>query len=205
MIRKTLLIIICFSCLIMAVGCGNGELAPGDENTISIEVVNNTEDIFIAYAVFFGEDLDEWGTNMLGDLVIEPGNAYTFVLPEGTYDMSLLTYELYVIHNVSIISDDISVEVGGADLVPILIENNSESDISLLYLSTSDKEEWGEDWLGANFHIPAETGRRFFFIEPNEYDLLMISTEGETVLEVRNVEIDSQKLFKIDKILPADE
>jgi hypothetical protein len=198
MAKKTLLVIVCIFFLVLMAGCGNSEPVSGDEDTISIEVENRTEEIIISFAVFFGQELDEWGEDMLGEEVIEPGEVYTFILPEGTYDLSLLTYELYVIDGVWGINDDRRIIVGGDNLAPVLIQNDSESDIALFFLSPTDSEDWGEDWLGDFGYIPAEIGRRFFFVEPGVYDFLAIDLDGERVLEVYELTIEDQRTFIID-------
>ncbi|MDW7739785.1 MAG: hypothetical protein SCJ97_06980 [Bacillota bacterium] len=198
MIKKILLVIICVSFLLVAAGCGNSEPAPAVNDTISIEVINETEEIIISFAVFFGSGLDEWGVDMLNDELIEPGESYTFVMPDGTYDLSLLTYELYVIEGVWDISDDIRVQVGGDGIIPVLVENNTDTDIALFYLSPSDSDDWGEDWLGDKYFIPAETGRRIFFVDPGIYDFLAIDLDGERVLEVYEVVIDAERTFTIN-------
>lgn len=198
MVKKILLVVICISFLLPAAGCGNSEPVLEEEDGISIEVVNKTDGIIISFAPFFGDNLEEWGEDLLGDEVIEPGETYTFILPEGRYDFSLLTYEFYVVHSVWSITDDIRVEVGGEDKVPILVENDSEFDIAFFYISPTESDDWGEDWLGEFGYIPAEIGRRFFFIQPGDYDFLAIDIEGETVLQVQEMEIDSQKRFTIE-------
>lgn len=198
MVKKILLVIICISCLLVVVGCGNSEPVIDEEDGISIEVVNRTEAIIISYAVIFGDNLEEWGEDLLGDEVINPGETFTSILPEGRYDLSLLTYELYAVHNVWAITEDIRVEVGGEDKAPILVENNSGFDIVLFFISPSESDDWGEDWLGEAGYIPAGTGRRFFFVQPGEYDFLAIDSDGETVLQAMGIEIDSDKRFIID-------
>jgi hypothetical protein len=174
------------------------EAAPVNEGMISIEVVNKTEDIVLSFAVFFGQELDEWGEDMLGEEVIEPGEVYTFILPEGTYDLSLLTYELYVIDGVWNINDNTRIIVGGESLIPVLVQNDSESDIGLFFLAPSESEEWGEDWLGDYGYIPSEIGRRFFFVKPGVYDLLAIDLDGERVLEVYELVINDKRTLIIE-------
>jgi len=198
MLKKILSALALICCLLFVFGCGNSQPAPGDEGTISIEVVNLTEDIIISFAVFFGSENDEWGYDYLGDDVIEPGEVYTFVLPEDTYNVSFLTFEHFVVENLSSIDNDIKVEIGGEDLVPLLIENNSDMDIYGLFISLSGSESLGEDWLGENGYIPAEIGRRFFFVKPDIYDLVAIDVEGEAIFALQEMNIDSERLITIN-------
>ncbi|MFU8795214.1 MAG: hypothetical protein ACNA7Z_07570 [Dethiobacteria bacterium] len=198
MLKKLLSAVALICCLLFVFGCGNGQPAPGDEDTISIEVVNLTEDIIISFAVFFGSENDEWGQDYLGDDVIEPGESYIFVLPEDTYNVSFLTFEHFVIENLSGIDKDIKIEIGGEGLIPVLIENNSDMDILGLFISLSGNKRWGEDLLGEDAYIPAEIGRRFFFVEPDIYDLLAIDIEGEVAFALQGMNIDSERLITID-------
>ncbi len=198
MLKKVLTATVLIFCLLLLVGCGNSEPAISDENTISIEVANMTEDIIISYAIFFGSENDEWGYDYLGDEVIEPGSRFTFVLPEDIYNVSFLTFEHFVIDNYSRINEDVLIEIGGEGFVPILIENNSDRDVFEFYISLSITDDWGEDWLGENVYIPAEIGRRFFFVKPGEYDLLAFDSAGEGIFALQGMKIDSQKLITID-------
>lgn len=168
MLKKALLVSILLIFLFMTFGCGGGEPSAGDENNITVEVYNNTDEIIISWAAFFGPDLDEWGEDLLGDRVIEPGDTVKFLLPVANeeYSLVLFTYELYVVKSVSGISSDTYVEVGGDNKLPVLVENNSAKDIALFFISPSVSNDWGEDLIGGLDVIPAEIGRRFLFIDP---------------------------------------
>jgi hypothetical protein len=165
MIKKTFIFLCCIVIILTLVGCGGNSVAD-DENNLTIEVVNDTEEIIISWAAFFGPDLDEWGEDLLGDQVIAPGDTIKFVLPQGEYSLVLFTYELYVVKSVSNITEDTVIEVGGGDKIPVLVENNSDKDIAVFFISPSVNDDWGEDLIGGLDVIPAEFGRRFLFIDP---------------------------------------
>ncbi len=224
MIKKTLFAILVTFFLLLAVGCGNNEPAPEEEEGIVIEVENNTEEIVISYAAFFGEGLLEWGEDLLGDEAIEPGEKYTFILPEGEYDLSLFNQDFFVIHSFFNLSGDALLEIGGEGKTPILIQNVSEHDILFFFAFPTgfigfddEGEDLGEDWaetweeiweseshreyqlLHERESIIAENGRRFFFIEPGVYDLLVINDEIEAYLETDiRVEADDRKVLTIE-------
>lgn len=198
MTKKILLTLICISFLLLVFGCESDEPAVVEEDTITVEVTNSTEDIIISWAAFFGSELDEWGEDLLGEKVIEPGETFEFILPEGEYNMALFTYELYVVYSAWEINEDTSIEVGGEGKVPILLENKMENDIALVFISPSDSEDWGEDWLGDNDVILAETGGRIFFVEPGVYDVMAIDVNEEVIFDVRDMEIDSHRVFKVE-------
>ncbi len=175
MFRKTMpAVLAAMICLcLFAAACGNSVPAANSNNeTISVEIANNTENITIAFALFFGPDLDTWGANMLDeDVTIEPGKVLAIELPRSTYDLSLMTYENYVVKNVFSISEDVRVEIGGDDLAQLLFINESESDVYFFHISPTDSDDWGDEMLGEMGYIIAETGRRFFFVEPGVYDI----------------------------------
>ncbi|MGM0652190.1 MAG: hypothetical protein ACQES4_05340 [Bacillota bacterium] len=133
MIKSKLLVITFICCLFIAAGCGNGEPAPEEESGIAIEVSNETEEITIAYAAFFGEDLAEWGEDMLEDEVIAPGESVTFMLPEGEYDLSLFNQDFFVIDSFFDLAEDSTVVAGGTGKTPILVQNTSDNDILFFF------------------------------------------------------------------------
>jgi hypothetical protein len=199
MVKKLIIALIFISCLLIVSGCGSDEPVAEDGDTITIRVKNDTEDIIISWAAFFGPGLDEWGEDLLGDNVIEPGETFDFILPEGEYNLALFTYELYVVHSAWGINSDDEIVVGGQGKVPILFENQSDKDIALFFISPSDSEDWGEDWLGDTDVILAETGGRIFFVEPGTYDFMAINVDSEVVFDVRDMEIDGRRVFKLNE------
>ncbi len=224
MIKKSALVLICISWLLLMAGCGDSETVPGEEDGIVIEVANYTDDIIIAYAAFFGEGLEQWGEDLLGDEVIEPGESYTFIMPEGEYNLSLFSSDLFVINSYFDISEDRTIEVGGDNMAAILVQNPSDYDILFFYAFPSgivnldpDHEEmdedwgltWDEIWEGEEYEkyqllddregIIAETGRRFFFLTPGTYDFLVINEEIEPYLEIDvSIEREDRKVLTVE-------
>ncbi len=203
MVKKTIAVLICISSLFLLFGCGNNDLDQGNENEITIEVANKTEDITISYALFYGTGMDEWGEDLLGEEVIEPGETVSFVLPEGEYTVIPMTFEYFVLPAARNISEDFRMEVGNEDKVPILVTNDTEVDIGFLYISPTESEDWGENWLGDEV-IPAGISK-FFFAEPDTYDLMAIDLEGETVIEEYEIEVDGERHFVIEDLNEEDE
>ncbi len=203
MVKKIIAVLICISILVLIFGCGNNDLDPGNENEITIDVVNMTEEVIVSYVLFYGPDLDEWGEDLLDDEVIEPGETVSFVLPEGEYTIIPMTYEYYVLPAARNISEDFSMEIGGEDREPILVTNDTEVDIAFLYISPSESEDWGEDWLGDE--VIAAGISKFFFAEPDTYDVMAIDLEGETVLELYGIEVDGERHFTIEDLPEEDE
>lgn len=203
MIKKTAVILICISSLFLLFGCGNNDLDPGNEEEITIELVNKTENITVSYALFYGTGLDEWGDDLLGEEVIEPGETVAFVLPEGEYTVIPMTFEYYVLPVARNISENFRMEIGAEDKVPILVTNDIEVDIGFLYISPTESEDWGEDWLSGE--VIAAGISKFFFTEPGTYDLLAMDLEGERVLEKYEIEVDGERHFIIEDLIEEDE
>ncbi len=198
MLNKVFYMVICFFVLGLAVGCGDGGDEPvAGEDEISIKVVNQTEEIMISYALFYGPDLDEWGEDLLGDEEIPPGEEKIFIVPEGEYTVIPMTYNYYLLPAARNVSEDHVLEIGEEGKFPIQVTNAKEDkDVGFIYLSPSDSEDWGEDWMGDEV-LPAGT-TRYFFAEENVYDLLVLDLEGEPILDEYEIEIDSEKHFIIE-------
>ncbi len=139
--KNALFVILCLSLFFIPTGCGNGNSAADDEDTIEIVIVNETEDIYIPYAVFYGLALDEWGKDLLEDDLIEPGDVFTFILPQDSYEIDLFTVELYVVKALSGVDSDTRIVVGGEGKHPILFKNESDADIAEIYIFPTPEED----------------------------------------------------------------
>lgn len=203
MIKKTMLVLCCLGCLFILFGCGNSDPAPGDEDTFTVEVVNETDNIVVSYALLYGPGIDEWGEELLVDDVIEPGELYTFVLPEGSYTLILMTYEYYVLPILRNVSEDSRYEIGGEGKLPVLVVNATELDVATVFISPVELEVWGDDLLGGEV-IPAGLGK-FFFVEPGQYDFMAQNIRGDIVALDTEIEIDEETTFTIAEPEPGDE
>ena len=198
MVKRVFCLAFCFLVLLFAFGCGdtNDEPVAGDDE-IAIEVANHTEEIMISHVLFYGTDLDEWGEDLLNEDEIEPGDERIFIMPEGEYTVIPMTYNYYVLPSARNISEDYTLEIGEEGKFPIQITNQKEVDVGFIYLSPSESEDWGEDWLGDEV-LPAGT-TRYFFAEPNTYDIMILDMEGEPVLDSYDIEVDSERRFIIEE------
>ena len=104
-----------------------------------------------------------------------------------------MTFEYYVLPITRNITEDARIEVGAEGKEPILFTNDTAADISFVYISPSESEDWGENWLGDE--VIASGISKFFFIEPDTYDLMLVDMERETVLELYEMEIDGERHF----------
>ncbi|MDY6826817.1 MAG: hypothetical protein SVV67_06545 [Bacillota bacterium] len=182
--------------LLLVAGCGNDQSTPESEDAISIKVVNNSEDIIVSFALFYGPGLDEWGEDLLNDEIIEPGDNFVFMVPPGSYDLFLLTYENYIIDIIREIDENRTIEIGKEGKLPVLITNSTELEVARLFISPVESDSWGSDWLGKEVIPPGVS--RFFFLEPGVYDILAQDLEEEPLINVFDMNIESQAHLVIE-------
>ena len=208
MTKKIILSLILIVCLFAAAACGNDEPEVA-EDEISVEVTNKTEEIIVSFALFYGDNLDEWGEELLGDEVIEPGETFTFLLPEGLYTVLFFTFESYIIDAARNFDESISIQIGGEEKVPVLFRNLSEEDVGVLSILESGSIDFEEetmeeevaekifdaDMLGAEV-LPAGVSR-FIFILPGVYDLIGLNYDLEVVFGQSNIEIEQGSTITI--------
>ncbi len=193
MLNRALLIFLCVFALLLAGGCGNNESGSVSEDEIVIELVNQTDDITIAVALFYGPNLDDWGEDLLGDETIEPGETVSFVLPRESYSIIPLTDQFFVLSPARDISEDYRLQIGEEGTVPVLVANNSQFDIASFYFSPSDSDDWGEDWLGGE--VVASGIGKYFFVEPGTYDILALGYDGDTLFRQDGKEITERTII----------
>ncbi len=208
MTKKIILSLILIACLLMAAACGNQEPNIA-EDEISVEVSNRTEEIIVSFAVFYGDNLDEWGEELLGDEVIEPGETYTFLLPEGQYTVLFFTFENYIINAARNFDESISIQIGGEEKVPVLFRNLTEGDIAFLSILESGSIDFEEetldeevvdkifdaDMLGDEV-LPAGLSR-FIFLLPGVYDFIGLNYDLEVVFGHSEIEIEEGSTITI--------
>ncbi|HED24446.1 MAG TPA: hypothetical protein ENN91_04905 [Firmicutes bacterium] len=187
--KNTFIFILTIGLLLVA-GCGNEQTTPDSENAIEIKVVNNSEEIIVSFALFYGPDLDEWGEDLLNEEIIGPGDNFVFMMPPGSYDLFLLTYENYVIDIIRDIDGNHTIEIGEEGKLPILFTNSTDVEVGRLFISPSESDSWGSDWLGQEVIPPGVS--RFFFIEPGIYDILAQDLSEETLINVFDMTIESE-------------
>jgi hypothetical protein len=69
----------------------------------------------------------------------------------------------------------------------LIIENQTDVEICYVYISPSDSDSWGEDWLGNETIPPGE--ERQIRLPPGEYDLKATDCDGEVLDDQRSVEL----------------
>ncbi len=78
---------------------------------------------------------------------------------------------------------------GGRESVSLTVVNNSSVDIWYVYISPSDQETWGDDWLGDHV-IEAGESYTITGIQPGTYDLMAEDSDHNEIATEMDVEMD---------------
>lgn len=85
----------------------------------------------------------------------------------------------------------------------LIIENQTDVEICYVYISPSDSDSWGEDWLGDETIPPGE--ERQIRLTPGEYDLKATDCDGEVLDEQRSVELSGTMRWTIEGMAESAE
>lgn len=80
---------------------------------------------------------------------------------------------------------------GRSGSASLTVVNNSSTDIWYVYISPSDEETWGDDWLGSKV-ISAGESYTITGIQPGTYDLLAEDSDHNELATEMEVEIDGE-------------
>ncbi len=188
---KRSITLLLFALFLLSLACGgsadNGDEPSGGE--IEVKVVNKSP-YAVCYVQISDEGSDEWGDDQLGDEeTIEAGDSMSFSLEEGVYDVLIRDCDAIPVESAAGISRNTTITVGGAGVVGLLLDNQSPVDICYVFISPSDNDEWGEDWMGEVENIPAGD-QRVFYVDPGIYDLLAQDCEGDGNDLVEEIGVD---------------
>lgn len=177
--RKTTAFIITLLLLFTLACTGGGITDPSGPATRNVNIeIANASSYDICYVLISESDSESWGDDWLGDEEMIPaGGTKTFAPGAGTYDVKVVTCKETVLATFWDISRDTTVRVGGQGLVAIGLVNESATEICYVYISETGASD--EDWLGRSESIPADGGKRAFFVQPGTYDLLAQDCDGK--------------------------
>ena len=178
---------------------GGGEQVQQEEK-LSIEVINNSEDFSVGFVFASDSELDDWGEDHLGDLILYQGDRHTITLSKGTYDIKITDLDGYVLFTDWDVNSNKRIEIGGAGKVPLVVVNESDFEIAYMFISPSDSDSWGADWLASKEIIPATTGKRVFFVSPGTYDLKADDLSEELVAQEEAAQIDDYSTWTVSNI-----
>jgi hypothetical protein len=127
------------------------------EQDASIDIVNDSG-MDIWYIYLSPVKSDEWGEDWLGDDVIPAGDTYTVAgIPEGMYDLLAENEDGDEIETLwdAKLEGAMTWTVTGAASFEIF--NDTDTTIGYLFISPTDSDDWGEDWLGEDVIDPGDT------------------------------------------------
>lgn len=192
--------------LLLTLACRGGSsgtaeptAAPAQAAPGSFELkIANQSPYDICYVQISTSDQSDWGADWLGaQEKIAAGASKSFSVPAGTHDVKVMTCDQVVLGTFWNISSDTTVEVGGRGLIPLLVFNESTTEICFVYIASSDTDTWGEDWLGQLESIPAQQGKRAFFVRPGKYDLLAQDCDGNDLVTEFEVQLSKETTWTI--------
>ncbi|HQE93190.1 MAG TPA: hypothetical protein PLH19_05375 [Anaerolineae bacterium] len=168
-----------------------------EEEGATIEIINNSgTDIWYVY--ISPTDSEDWGDDWLGGDVIPAGESYVLTdIPAGTYDLQVED------ENGNAIETMWETEVTGdntwtveATQVSLEVVNGSEELVAALYVSPSDSDEWGKDWLGG---VAIKSGGSYVVegLDVGTYDIKAENADGETVESIFNVDLSGEYSWNI--------
>jgi hypothetical protein len=172
-----------------AVPTNTPEPTPTVPDGASIEITNESgKDVWYVY--LSSSKADQWGDDWLGDDVILDGQTHTIVgIPEGIYDIRVIDEdgeEIEVLWGVEL-EGEMTWTVTG--LASLEIVNETEDTIGYLYVSSTDSDSWGDDWLGDDV-IEAGDSYVVSGIPLDTYDIKAQDLDDEFVETIYNVTLD---------------
>jgi hypothetical protein len=151
--------------------------------------ITNSSGVDVWYVYLSPSQSDQWGEDWLKDYVIKDGETYSITgIPEGTYDAKTED------QNNQVIEVAWGAEVKGTmtwtltGLASLEITNNSGTPITYLYISPSESDSWGEDWLGSS-EIGAGAAYTVSDIPRGKYDIKATDTDGNVIEVVYHVDL----------------
>ena len=166
--------------LALTLACGGGG---GTTSGVQIEVVNRApEDV--CYVFISESETDAWGDDRLGgEDTILPGASQTFDLPKGEYDVRLENCDEIAMATGWQISRNTTITAGAQGATSwVMLDNRSNVDVCYVFISPSNGEDWGEDWMGGNEAI-AIGEQRMFYVKPGTYDLQALDCDENVLAE----------------------
>jgi len=171
----------------------------------TLEVTNNSgTDVYYVY--LSPSDSDSWGDDWLKDHVIANGETYAIVgIPEGTYDVKAEDENNQVIETVwgADVTGGVTWTITG--LASLEITNNSSTPIATLYISPSEEDSWGDDWLKGST-IEAGATYTVSDIPHGQYDIQAADADENAIETAYHVDLTGVNTWTLvgKTLLPAN-
>ncbi|HET91168.1 MAG TPA: hypothetical protein ENN99_10590 [Chloroflexi bacterium] len=162
----------------------------------TIEITNQSG-IEIWYIQISPSKSEQWGDDWLGENVIANGQTHVIAgIPEGQYDVRALDREenpIEIWWNVDL-EGEMTWTITG--LASLEIINSTADTIAYLYISPTDADSWGDDWLGEDV-IGAGGSYVVADIPPGTYDVKAADMEDLSIEVIYNVEMSGSRNWTV--------
>lgn len=191
---------------VMVLRCDEATLATewsiGSDETVRIGgsgavalTVENDSNVDVCYVFISPTTSDNWGEDWLGEkegLIV--GDVRLFFVEPDVYDLQALDCEENVVAEETDVdlTDDLvwtltgEVAGGGGQgtggSVELEVVNDSSQIICRVYIAPSASDNWGSDWLEDDEVIETGGTVRYFYVEPDTYDLLAEDCDGNEIV-----------------------
>ncbi|OPL18716.1 MAG: hypothetical protein AVO35_05140 [Candidatus Aegiribacteria sp. MLS_C] len=174
-----------------------------DETELAEVTIINGLEAFDIHDIYIDPSDEPWGEDRLGaEEILEPGGSFTVEIEQGTWDIQIIdededTYTLWQVevgpdgHEWNVTLDDIDsdwgtdevlepriIEVGDGEAWISIVNDLGGYDIFYVYISPTDSEDWGEDWLGSEVLLQGD--ELIVHLDPGTYDIQIEDVDGDT-------------------------
>jgi hypothetical protein len=161
-----------------------------------LEIINNSgTDVWYVY--MSPSEADQWGEDWLEGHVIRDGETHTITdIPEGTYDVRAEDENNEAIEIVwgADVEGQMTWTITGLSSLEVI--NESSDTIVHLYISPSDSETWGDDWLAGDT-IGAGGSYTVSDIPRGTYDIQAADADENSVEVVYNVSLSGYSSWTV--------
>ncbi len=174
----------------------------GDQGMITVlNQLNRT----ICFVFISPSSSGSWGNDRLGsEETILPGDRRDFWLPdESLYDIQVVDcddnvvlerYDVILQGSISLIAGD-PTPPERTDLT-VTLKNVSGRSVCFVFISSSNADSWGEDWLNSD-EVIVNGGQRAFQIPPGTYDFLAQDCNEATLSDIREVTLSEDGVWTV--------
>ena len=161
----------------------------------TIEITNDSG-IEVWYVFISPSDAEEWGEDWLGDdNVLSDGQVHTVAgIPEGTYDVMAADEDGETIETLWDVQVDSDMTWSITGLTSLEVVNDTDEVIAYLYISSTDSDSWGEDWLADEVIGIGET-YMLDGVPQGAYDLKAANLDEESIEILYNVDLAGERTW----------
>jgi hypothetical protein len=170
---------------------------PKEPEGATIEITNESG-VDVWYVFLSPSHAEEWGEDWLGDdATILDGQTHIIAgIPEGLYDVmaSDENGEAIEIWWEVDVEGDMTWTITG--LSSLQVVNDTDEDVAYLYISPTDSDSWGDDWLGDEVIAAGDT-YVVGDISPGTYDIKAVNLDDESIEIVYNIDIAGERTWTL--------